>query len=98
MSSLQPFLEHKVKVITTDGQLFIGILEGYDKTINLVLSSTIERIFSIDEPKNDIELGTYLIRGDQVVCVGLVEEEIENEIDYSDVFAAKLKGTKNPLI
>ncbi len=87
-----------MKVITTDGRLFIGTLEGYDQTINLVLSATIERLFHPDEPKTDISLGALCLRGDQVVCVGLVDEEAETIVDYSKVFAEKLKSTKNPLV
>ncbi|GME67616.1 unnamed protein product [[Candida] boidinii] len=98
MSSLKEFLYQKVKVITGDGRLFIGKLEGFDQSINLILSSTIERIFDPVDETLDIELGLYIIRGDSVVCVGSIDEELENEIDWSSVRGAKLKNTKNALV
>ncbi|GMG20081.1 unnamed protein product [Ambrosiozyma monospora] len=97
MSSLKAFLNQNVKVITSDGRLFLGTLEGFDQTTNVVLSNALERAFYPDEPKRDLELGAFIIRGDNVVCLGPYDEDEENNIDYSTVFADKLKSTKNAL-
>ncbi|ODV98501.1 hypothetical protein PACTADRAFT_975 [Pachysolen tannophilus NRRL Y-2460] len=96
MSALGTFIEKKIKVITTDGRLFVGKLEGYDNNTNLILTSTIERIFDLEEETEQIDLGLYIIRGDSVVCAGIFDEEIENSIQWTKVHGVQLKDTKNP--
>ena len=66
---------------------------GHDQTTNVILSSTIERIFSppeSEEPSQEVEHGLYLIRGDNVAVLGLVDEEAEEEIDWTSVRAPAL--------
>lgn len=63
-----------------------------------VLSQTIERII---RPPEDIEAsievphGLYLIRGDNVVVVGLVDEELDDSINWVEVRGAVIGGTKH---
>ncbi|VEU21711.1 DEKNAAC102233 [Brettanomyces naardenensis] len=98
MSTLKPFLNEKVKVLTADGRLLLGVLEGFDRTTNLVLSSAKERIFSIDEPTKDISMGLCIVRGNEVVSISDYDEQVEDSTDYSKIFAEKLKDTRNSLI
>lgn len=51
-----------------------GWLRSYDQFANLVLQDTIERIF-IDDKYGDIEKGVYLVRGENVVLLGEVDDE-----------------------
>lgn len=92
-------MAEKVRVITSDARLFEGILQGYDRQTNIVLSDCIERIlYDTDAEENqEIELGVYMVRGGAVVCVGLVDEVRDKDIDWMLVKASPLKGTKNPL-
>lgn len=55
-----------VNVVTCDGRVIVGILQTFDQTMNLVLSHTHERYFSGDKPVAIVQLGNYLIRGDNV--------------------------------
>lgn len=86
-------------MITSDARLFEGILQGYDRQTNIVLSDCIERILTdeLNEENQEIDLGVYMIRGGAVVCVGLVDEVQDRDIDWMLVKGTPLKGTKNPL-
>lgn len=46
--------------------LCTGTLKGFDQTINLVLEDAHERIFSHTQGVEQVPLGLYLIRGDNV--------------------------------
>lgn len=65
-----------------------GTLQGYDQSTNIILTGTQERIITPDEPTEIIDLGLYLLRGDSIVLCGLVDEEIENSIDWIKVSIA----------
>lgn len=97
MSVLREFVGTKVKVLTSDGHVFIGNLEGYDQNTNVVLTKSKERVFSIDKESVSQACAGVIIRGDDIVGVGLFDEEIEDSTDYSGIFAAKLKDSKNAL-
>lgn len=46
-------------------------MAGYDQKSNVVLSDSKERVYSMDEGVEEIPLGLYLVKGDQM-CVILV--------------------------
>ena len=52
--------------MTCDARIIVGILEGFDQAMNLILSHSHERVFSLDEPVAVVQLGLYLLRGDNV--------------------------------
>lgn len=47
-----------------------GMMAGYDQKSNVVLSDSKERVYSMDEGVEEIPLGLYLVKGDQM-CVSL---------------------------
>lgn len=51
----------------------------------------IERI--VGPEYQQLEMGVYMIRGTNVVCIGAVERDVK----WEEVKGDKLKGTKNPL-
>ncbi|CCH40602.1 Small nuclear ribonucleoprotein-associated protein [Wickerhamomyces ciferrii] len=87
----------KVAVITTDGKYFVGILEGFDHLTNLILTETQERVIYQDEESIIEDLGLQVIRGDLVSCVGLVDEELDKQIDWTKVKGAPLVKTKKSI-
>lgn len=87
-----------VKIITVDGRLFLGTLEGFDNNTNLVISSAKERVFFKDRPTEDMEMGLCIVRGNEVVAICDYDEEEEAETDYTKIHAEQLKDTKNSLI
>lgn len=91
-------LKGKVLVITVDGRTLLGTLLSTDQLTNLVLSQTVERIIRTPddpEPSSEIEHGLYLIRGDNVVICGEVDEAIDGDIDWGKVKGEVIRGTKN---
>ncbi|KAJ2344053.1 U4/U6-U5 snRNP complex subunit lsm8, partial [Coemansia sp. RSA 2618] len=53
-----------------------------------------ERIFSEDEGVEVVDLGLYLIRGDNIAVVGLVDEELDNALDLENIKAEPLQTLK----
>lgn len=43
-----------------------GVMAGYDQKSNVVLSDSKERVYSPDEGVEEIPLGLYLVKGDQM--------------------------------
>ncbi|KAJ3013377.1 hypothetical protein NUW54_g1613 [Trametes sanguinea] len=43
-----------------------GVMAGYDQKSNVVLSDSKERVYSMDEGVEEIPLGLYLVKGDQI--------------------------------
>ena len=63
-----------------------------------MLSQTVERIIrppDDDEPSSEVEHGLYLIRGENVAVCGLVDEEIDSQIDWAKVRGSVIGGVKH---
>ncbi|KAI9828603.1 MAG: hypothetical protein M1826_005985 [Phylliscum demangeonii] len=96
--SLQAYVTKRVLVMTSDGRSLTGLLLSCDQLTNLVLSQTVERIIRPpDDPEEsrEVEHGLYLIRGDNVAVVGLVDEELDKTIDWSKVRGHVIGGVKH---
>ncbi|CAG8907801.1 unnamed protein product [Penicillium egyptiacum] len=96
--SLHFYVNKKVLILTVDGRTLIGDLLSTDQTTNLVLANTVERIIRTpddDEPSTEIEHGLYLIRGDNVVVCGEIDEKMDGDIDWSKVKGEVIRDTKN---
>jgi len=46
-----------------------GVLKGFDQCINVVLDDSFERVFSLKEPVEAVELGLYIVRGDNMYAL-----------------------------
>lgn len=91
-------LIEKVLILTADGRTLTGTLISCDQVTNLVLGDTLERVIRpSDDPEASIEVshGLYLIRGENVVVCGLVDEDLDNSIDWVKVRGEALGGTKH---
>ncbi|CCI47173.1 unnamed protein product [Albugo candida] len=73
-------MDHTISVITNDGRNIIGVLKGYDQTVNLVLEDSFERVYSLKEPVEAVELGLYIIRGDNICVIGEIPENIREQV------------------
>ncbi|RKP09027.1 hypothetical protein THASP1DRAFT_29178 [Thamnocephalis sphaerospora] len=77
-ASLVDCVDKKLVVVLRDGRKLFGVLRSYDQFANLVLQDTVERIYAgniyAQEPR-----GIYVIRGENVVLLGEVCLEIEDE-------------------
>eukprot|EP00877_Chromochloris_zofingiensis_P006892 jgi/Chrzof1/2456/Cz11g16130.t1 len=84
-------VDSPITVITSDGRHIVGILRGYDQATNLILDSCHERVYSTKSGVEQIALGLYLIRGDNIAVVGEIDEDVDAEIDLDSVRAPPLK-------
>ncbi|KAF8609772.1 LSM-domain-containing protein [Ceratobasidium sp. AG-I] len=91
MSSLQGYVDRKVLLILQDGRAIVGTLVGFDQRSNVVLSDSIERIYSIDEGVEEVPLGLYLVKGDMIVLIGEIDAAIDSEADLSTIRAEPLQ-------
>ncbi|KAI5949091.1 lsm8 [Candida theae] len=101
MSELASFVGKKVHVITTDARFFEGVLEGFDKNTNIILSNSIERIIypahESDETNEAIPSGVNILRGNEIVCIGEIDDVLHAKINWLEMKGSPLKTTKNPL-
>ncbi|KAK6269733.1 hypothetical protein POUND7_006838, partial [Theobroma cacao] len=55
-----------ISVITNDGRNIVGILKGFDQATNIILDESHERVYSTKEGVQQLVLGLYIIRGDNM--------------------------------
>lgn len=63
-----------------------------------VLKSALERVINTPdspEPSTEVPLGLYLVRGDNVCSVGLVDEALDDSIDWTKVKGSPIGGVKH---
>ena len=63
-------------VILRDGKKLIGVLRCYDQFVNMTLEKTVERIV-VEDKYGDLDVGLYIVRGENVVLMGEVDETRE---------------------
>lgn len=62
------------------------------------LTNTYERVIQTPdsgEPSVEVPLGLYMVRGDNVCTVGLVDEKLDSDINWSEVKGSAIGGTKH---
>ncbi|KAK1772482.1 hypothetical protein QBC33DRAFT_521394 [Phialemonium atrogriseum] len=78
-AQLLDLTDKKLMIALRDGRKLLGILRSWDQFANLVLQSTIERIFVPPGPDNprgmyaDIPRGVFLVRGENVLLLGEID-------------------------
>ncbi|KAK4093420.1 hypothetical protein Purlil1_2577 [Purpureocillium lilacinum] len=90
--------EEKVLIVTADSRVLVGTLTAADNSTNLVLNDAVERIIrepDDPEPSVEVPLGLYLVRGDGVCSVGLVDEKLDDSINWTEVKGATIGGVKH---
>jgi U6 snRNA-associated Sm-like protein LSm8 len=71
-----------------------GKLAGFDPVSTLVLESCIERIFSLEGGVESVPLGVYIIRGDSVATVGLVDEAADAAINWNTITGTPIQPSR----
>lgn len=89
-SALENFVNHVVLVITGDGRIIVGTLKGFDQTVNLILDESHERVYSTTQGVEQVILGLYVIRGDNVAVIGEVDDLIDKRLDFASTRAEPL--------
>lgn len=67
-------LPEKLFIVTGDGRTIVGTLLGNDQVQNLILNDAIERVYSNDADVEEVPLGLYVIRGDNLCLIGEYDE------------------------
>ncbi|KAG9445247.1 hypothetical protein H6P81_016587 [Aristolochia fimbriata] len=88
---LESLVDQQISVITNDGRNIVGILKGYDQATNIILDESHERVYSTKQGVQQLVLGLYIIRGDNISVVGELDEELEASLDLSKLRAQPLK-------
>ncbi|PFH54514.1 hypothetical protein AMATHDRAFT_135097 [Amanita thiersii Skay4041] len=82
--SLMDCVDRKMLVILRDGRKLHGVLRSYDQFANLVLEDTYERIYHGDTYAQNWH-GLFLIRGENVVLMGEVDLDTEDDVPLRQV-------------
>ncbi|CAG9562640.1 unnamed protein product [Danaus chrysippus] len=77
-------LDKKLMVLLRDGRTLIGYLRCVDQFANLVLHKTIERIH-VGREYGDIPRGIFIVRGENVVLLGEIDKEKEENLPLTEV-------------
>ncbi|KAI0918722.1 hypothetical protein AcV5_002637, partial [Taiwanofungus camphoratus] len=84
----------RVLLVLQDGRAIVGVMAGYDQKSNVVLSDSKERVYSMDESVEEIPLGLYLVKGDQIVLIGELDEALDQAVDLSTIRAEPLPAIR----
>lgn len=76
-TSLANYLDRKLLVLLRDDRKLLGILRSFDQFANAVLEAACERVI-VGELYCDIQLGLYVIRGENVVLIGELDLDKED--------------------
>ncbi|KAK5006897.1 hypothetical protein LTR28_005942, partial [Elasticomyces elasticus] len=97
-TDIVPSSTEKVLIITVDGRTLVGTLLSCDQVTNVLLEHAVERVIrehGSEQASEEQPLGSYLIRGDNVVVCGLVDEALDASIDWTKVRGDVIGSTKN---
>lgn len=83
-ASLIEEIDKKLLVVLRDGRTLIGYLRSIDQFANLVLHRTIERIH-VGQKYGDMPRGIFIIRGENVVLLGEIDTEKEENTTLTQV-------------
>ncbi|KAI9012332.1 u6 snRNA-associated Sm-like protein LSm1-like protein [Hyaloraphidium curvatum] len=94
-AGLVEVVDKKLLVILRDGRKVVGILRSYDQYANLVLQDAVERII-VDGRYGDIPRGVFVIRGENVVLLGEIDETKDEtpglkQVPIAEILAAQKK-------
>ncbi|KAG8980296.1 SM-like, degradation of cytoplasmic mRNAs and positively regulates transcription initiation, partial [Tulasnella sp. 427] len=78
------FAAEKMLVVLRDGRKLIGVLRSYDQYANLVLEDTVERMYH-ESTFGEIRKGIFVIRGENVVLLGEVDLDKEDNVPLKQV-------------
>lgn len=77
-------VDRKMLVILRDGKKLHGVLRSYDQFANLVLEDTYERIY-YGEEFAERWIGVFVVRGENVVLLGEIDLDQEDDIPLVQV-------------
>ncbi|ESO99419.1 hypothetical protein LOTGIDRAFT_186799 [Lottia gigantea] len=91
-SSIESYINKMVSVVTSDGRIIVGTLKGFDQTINLILDESHERVYSGGQGVEQVILGLYIIRGDNIAVIGEIDDDTDQGLDFQNIKAEPLNS------
>ncbi|KAL9657827.1 hypothetical protein ABK040_013164 [Willaertia magna] len=92
---MEKYLNNTVAVITCDGKYIMGILEGYDQHTNLIIRDCTENIYDPERGVVQEKLGSYILRGNNIVLIAEIDEEAFVNMKINQKKAIPLKKTSS---
>ncbi|KAG2422677.1 hypothetical protein HXX76_015841 [Chlamydomonas incerta] len=89
-TALAEELDQRLLIVLRDGRKVLGTLRSFDQFANLVVEGAVERII-VGEQFGDIPMGLQIIRGENVVLLGRVDEAKDAPEGLTRVSAAEIK-------
>ncbi|GER34775.1 small nuclear ribonucleoprotein family protein [Striga asiatica] len=89
-AGVETLVDQTISIITNDGRNIVGVLKGFDQATNIILDESHERVYSTKEGVQQLVLGLYIIRGDNISIVGELDEELDASLDLSKLRAHPL--------
>ncbi|XP_039022324.1 sm-like protein LSM8 isoform X2 [Hibiscus syriacus] len=80
---LESLVDQTISVITNDGRNIVGVLRGFDQATNIILDESHERVYSTKEGVQQLVLGLYIIRGDNIFAEVLLVNWMKSLIPRS---------------
>lgn len=87
-------IDKKIMVELKGGKILIGYLRSIDQFANLILHHTVERIH-VDNRYGEINLGVFLVRGDNVVLLGEFDDEKDKASKLVKVSQSEILDAQN---
>ncbi|KAK9815116.1 hypothetical protein WJX73_008004 [Symbiochloris irregularis] len=83
-------LDKRLLVQLRDGRKIVGILRSFDQFANLVLEAAVERVV-VGHQFADTPLGLYVVRGENVVLLGEIDEHRDPPPNMEKVTEAEIR-------
>lgn len=82
----EEFLDKRVVILLWDGKYIYGLLRSFDQFNSLTIEDTVERQF-VDDLYYEVAHGVYIVRGENVVLVGLsdIDQSRHRKGSYDEV-------------
>ena len=90
-SYVENLINQPVQVITNEGRVFIGELMSFDQSMNVMLKSCIEKIYSEEKGVKFEKMRLYLIIGDNVAIINEIDDNVEKNLQYDKIKGKPLK-------
>uniref|UniRef100_A0A3P9H5W9 U6 snRNA-associated Sm-like protein LSm8 n=1 Tax=Oryzias latipes TaxID=8090 RepID=A0A3P9H5W9_ORYLA len=91
-TALESYINRILPLLLAANRLTAGTLKGFDQTINLILDESHERVFSSSQGVEQVVLGLYIVRGDNVAVIGEIDEETDSTLDLGNIRAEPLNS------
>ena len=90
-AALKDILNKQVSIVTCDGRSIVGQLRGVDQVTNVILDECHERVYSMEAGVEQVLLGLYVIRGDNIAIIGELDADLDSKTDLNALRAEPVK-------